>query len=77
MAEREEALEAEALATLALDSRELLSERLKEELEELGVSFAFPTQTIHFGEKRGLNSEIVDLKEKQQGFENKFNKEEK
>lgn len=60
-----------------MDVQEEINFKLKERLEKLEVDFAFPTQTIHFGEKRGLNSEIVDLKEKQQGFENKFNKEEK
>jgi len=35
--------------------------QLKEKLEELGVSFAFPTQTIHLGNQEKSNSKLENI----------------
>ena len=43
-----------------MEVQQQINFELKEKLEELGVSFAFPTQTIHFGDQTRLNSEIVN-----------------
>ncbi|MEC9489637.1 MAG: mechanosensitive ion channel family protein [Halanaerobiales bacterium] len=46
---------------LYMDIQQQINFNLKEKLEELGVSFAFPTQTIHFGSqtKSDSNSEMI------------------
>ena len=44
-----------------MDIQQKINFKLKEEMEELGVSFAFPTQTIHIAERNSLNSKIDDL----------------
>jgi small-conductance mechanosensitive channel len=36
--------------------------KLKEKIEELGLSFAFPTQTIHFADQKNHSSELENIK---------------
>lgn len=36
--------------------------KLKEKMDELGVSFAFPTQTIHIADQKNLNSKLEYIK---------------
>ncbi len=43
-----------------MDIQQKINYRLYEELEKLGVEFAFPTQTIHLSEKSRIDSEIIN-----------------
>lgn len=41
-----------------MEIQQQINFKLKEKIEELGLSFAFPTQTIHFGDKKNPNSNL-------------------
>ena len=43
-----------------MDIQQKINYRLYEELEKLGVEFAFPTQTIHLSEKPRIDSEVIN-----------------
>jgi len=44
-----------------MDIQQQINFKLKEKMEELGVSFAFPTQTINFGDSNNLNSKLENV----------------
>lgn len=46
-----------------MDIQQQINFKLKEKIEELGLSFAFPTQTIHFGDQKNSNSKLENIPE--------------